>query len=298
MRTPRDAGAPAAPAGISLLMILGVYLLDGAEDVSQATLVGALQRLGYTDHAARQAIARATRKGFLAAERHGRRARMSLTPAGVDLLRDGEQRLFAPEEPRSWDGSWLLVSVRVPESKRDARHRVRKRLGWAGFGSVGNGLWLSPHPESEREVARALAADPAVQVWTFRARHGELGDLDQLVRQAWDIDAMVACYESFIDEMACVEATSPEECFVALTSMLTRWREFRFVDPDLPPELLPKAWLRVRAYRVFHVRRNRWIGPMRQYLASCEPVDTKAPERPASKRPLLVATGRRLPAEG
>ena len=276
MRTPPDAGAPAAPAGISLLMILGVYLLDGAESISQASLVLALRRLGHTGDAARQAIARATRRGLLAAERHGRHAHMSLTPAGVELLRDGQHRLFTFGEPWTWDGRWLLVSVRVPEGRRDARHRLRKRLGWAGFGSLGNGLWLSPHPDSEPEVARILAEDPAVQAWTFLARHGELGDLDQLVRQAWDIDAMVANYESFINHFSRVRARTAEQCFVALTSMLTRWREFPFIDPDLPPELLPRGRLRERAHRVFHERRNRWIGPMRRYLASSEPADANA----------------------
>jgi phenylacetic acid degradation operon negative regulatory protein len=272
MRKRLDVSAPAAPAGIALLMILGVYLLDGPEGVSQATLVLALQRLGYTGHAARQAIARAMRGGTLAAERDGRRARMSLTPAGAELLRDGEQRLFTFGESWSWDGSWLLVSLRVPEAQRDARHRLRKRLGWAGFGSLGNGLWLSPHPDREAAVAHVLADEPAAQAWTFRATHGELGDLDLLVRQAWDIDAMVTNYESFIADFSRVRATTDEECFVALTSMLMRWREFPFVDPDLPPELLPKGWLRARAYRIFHERRNRWIDPMREYLASCEPL--------------------------
>lgn len=276
MRTPPDAEAPAAPAGISLLMILGVYLLDGVESISQASLVLALKRLGYTGDAARQAIARATRRGLLAAERHGRHAHMSLTPAGVELLRDGQHRLFTFGEPWTWDGRWLLVSVRVPEGRRDARHRLRKRLGWAGFGSLGNGLWLSPHPDSEPEVARILAEDPAVQAWTFCARHGELGDLDQLVRQAWDIDAMVANYESFINHFSRVRARTAEQCFVALTSMLTRWREFPFIDPDLPPELLPRGRLRERAHRVFHERHDRWIGPMRRYLASSEPADANA----------------------
>jgi len=47
--------------------------------------------------------------------------------------------------------------MRVPEAQRDVRHRLRKRLGWLGFGSLGNGLWLTPHVDRESELASALA---------------------------------------------------------------------------------------------------------------------------------------------
>lgn len=274
MRIAAGDRVPDAPAGISLLMVLGSYLLDGPASVWQEALVTALQRLGYTRHAGRQAVARATRQGVLVAERHGRRARMVLTPAGLELLREGERRLFAFGEPWTWDGSWLLLSVRVPEAQRDVRHRLRKQLGWAGLGSLGNGMWLTPHLDREAEVAALLAEEPAAQAWTFRARHGELGDLDQLVRQAWDIDRMVTSYEAFIAEFGPMRPATAEGCFVALTSMLTRWRTFPFIDPDLPPALLPKGWLRERAYTLFHERKDRWVEGSRQFVASCEPSDT------------------------
>ena len=181
----------------------------------------------------------------------------------------GGRRLFKFGQPWSWDGNWLLLSMRVPEAQREARHRLRKQLGWAGLGSLGNGIWLTPHLDREPEVAAILAEEPAAQAWTFRARHGELGDADQLVRQAWDIDTMLASYESFIAAFSPLRPTSPGDCFVAYTSMLTRWRAFPFVDPDLPAAVLPKGWLRERAYTLFHDRAERWVGPTRRFVASC-----------------------------
>lgn len=267
---------PDVPAGISLLMILGIYLLDREESIWQEALATALQTLGYTRHAARQSIARAARSGLLATTRTGRRARMSLTAQGTELLRDGEQRIFTFGEPWSWDGSWLLVSLRVPEAQRDVRHRLRKRLGWLGFGSLGNGLWLTPHVDRESDLAAALADEPAAEAWTFRATHGELGDPDELVRAAWDIDAMVSSYESFVAEFGQLRPASPPESFASLIAMLARWRAIPFVDPDLPPELLPKGWLRGRAYSLFHDRHRRWSGPACAYIASLEPAASDA----------------------
>src|SRR5436190_24276685 len=101
---------PDAPAGISLLMVLGTYLLDRQESTWQETLADALQALGYTRHAARQAIARAATAGVLETRRQGRRALVSLTTEGNELLRDGERRIFTFGQPWSWDGSWLLLS--------------------------------------------------------------------------------------------------------------------------------------------------------------------------------------------
>jgi phenylacetic acid degradation operon negative regulatory protein len=270
VRTGISRRPPEAPAGISLLMLLGVYVLERGSTWQEA-LAHALQALGYTRHAARQSIARAIRAGQLETTRQGRRALVSLTPDGIELLRDGERRMFTFGQPWSWDGSWLLVSLRVPEAQREVRHRLRKRLGWMGFGSLGNGLWLSPHVDREGELAAALAQEPAAEVWTFRARHGELGDRDRLVRSAWDIDAMVASYERFVADFGRTSPGSPQDAFTTLISMLVRWRSFPFADPDLPPELLPKGWLRERAHDLFHDRFDRWVGPSRSYVASLEP---------------------------
>jgi phenylacetic acid degradation operon negative regulatory protein len=276
-------GSPSPPAGISLLMVLGMYLLDDppsheqrCEVCWQETLVLSLEHLGYTNHAARQAVARATRRGILAAQRQGRRARMSLTDAGQELLRDGARRLLAFGEPWSWDGCWLLLNLRVPESRRDARQRLRTRLSWAGFGSLGNGLWLSPHLDRERELSSVLSAEPAAQAWTFRARSGEFGDVNQLVRQAWDIDAMITNYDLFIAEFARVQPRTLEECFVSYITLWSRWRLFPFIDPDLPAELFPKGWLRERAYAMFQERCHRWVDPARRFVASLEPGEVAA----------------------
>ena len=58
--------------------MLGEYVLPRPQGVWQETLVAALVSLGYSQQAARQALARSTRDGWLAAERRGRRARMTL----------------------------------------------------------------------------------------------------------------------------------------------------------------------------------------------------------------------------
>ena len=143
-------GAPAARS--VLLTLLGEYVLPAAGNVWQETLIGALETLGHKTPAARRALARSVTAGWLRAERHGRRSRVHLTPATAEMLRAGTERIYSFGDPWTWDGRWLLVVLRVPEERREVRHQVRTRLAWAGFGSLGGGLWISPHVEREREL--------------------------------------------------------------------------------------------------------------------------------------------------
>src|SRR3954469_15018011 len=168
----RSVGAPAARS--VLLTMLGEYVLPASGGAWQETLIGALGTLGHKTHAARQALARSVSAGWLRTERHGRRSRVHLSAETAEMLRSGAARIYSFGEPWEWDGRWLLVVLRVPEERRDVRHRMRTRLAWAGFGSLGGGLWISPHVERERELADAGGGDSGAELASF---HGGLGAL-------------------------------------------------------------------------------------------------------------------------
>ena len=52
--------------------------------------------------------------------------------------------------------------------------------------------------------------------------------------------------------------------------MVHTWRKFPFLDPDLPPELLPARWPRTRAHEVFADRHEAWHAPAQDYFRSLE----------------------------
>ena len=164
----RSVGAPAARS--LLLTVLGEYVLPRRQGVWQETLVAALVTVGYSQQAARQALARSTRDGWLTTERHGRRARLSLSDATGALLQTGAERIYSFGAPWEWDGRWLMVVLRVPEESRAVRHQLRSRLAWAGLGSLGGGIWLTPHVEREAELAAAIAEEPAAGRAVVRGR--------------------------------------------------------------------------------------------------------------------------------
>src|SRR5215210_6038598 len=170
----RSVGAPAARS--ALLTVLGEYVLGMSEGVWQETLIKALGTLGYRTQAARQALARSVTAGWPRAERHGRRPRVRLTDETAAMLSSGAKRSYGFGEPWDWDGRWLLVVLRVPEEHREVRHRMRTRLAWEGFGSIGGGLWISPHVEREAGLREMSGDGPVAELLSFRAELGELGE--------------------------------------------------------------------------------------------------------------------------
>lgn len=246
-----------------LLMLLGQFMLDlEGERVWTHTLVGALGLVGFEEKTARRAFARSQAAGWLAAERVGRRVRWRLTPEGLRILSDGRERLFASGPDRDWDGDWLVLLTTVPERHRELRHRLRSLLGWAGFGSPGPGVWISPHPshaEEARQVLRSLGT--AVQGTLLHSRLDDPAERQRLVAQAWDVSELAARYKVFIDRFAEVEPGSPAEALAERTHLLYEWRRLVLADPGLPPALLPGDWSGEQARRLLLECYARWERP-------------------------------------
>jgi phenylacetic acid degradation operon negative regulatory protein len=256
----RSVGAPAARS--TLLTILGEFLLPRPDGAWQEALIAALNRLGFTPSAARQAVVRSAREGWLEGERVGRRSRMRLTASSATLLRDGARRIYGFGGPVSWDGRWLLVVLRVPEQRRELRHQLTTQLAWAGYGSLGNGLWITPHVDREALIG---AEEPA-QLLSFRAELGALGETQKVIDDAWDLPALREHYETFVDDFAQVRPRGPEATFATQIAIVHAWRRFPFIDPDLPDDLLPRDWPRRRAYELFRDRHERWAPAAQQHF--------------------------------
>lgn len=264
----RSVGPPAARS--MLLTMLGEYVLPVDGGVWQETLISALGTLGYKTQAARQALARSVGGGWLRTERHGRRARMHLTDDTREMLTSGAQRIYGFGEPRGWDGRWLLVVVRVPEQRRDVRHLIRSQLAWAGFGSLGNGLWITPHVDREAEVTELGRGLDVAELLSFRAEFGTIGDPAKVVADAWDLAAVADRYSEFVTGFGRLRAKTPEAAFRAQTELVHTWRKFPFLDPDLPAAMLPARWPRTRAHQVFADRHAEWQAAAQDYFGSLE----------------------------
>jgi phenylacetic acid degradation operon negative regulatory protein len=257
LRRPGPARGPSARA--YLLILLGDYALDQGDAAWTHTVVEALGLVGFEEKAARQALTRSANAGLLTPRRVGRRTRWYLTPAGHDALTAAKNRLFAIGPERDWDGDWLIVLATVPENHRNLRHRLRTSLSWAGFGSLGPGVWLSPHPSHAAEARLVLASlGEQVQATLLHARLDNPEERQRLVNQAWDVAELDRQYGAFLDRFSGVRPRTPEHALVELAHLLYQWRRLLLADPGLPTNLLPPQWSGEQARRLLLERHRRW----------------------------------------
>jgi phenylacetic acid degradation operon negative regulatory protein len=260
----RQAGSGSARS--LLLTVLGEFALPSGEPPWTSALLHVTGGLGVEEKSARQALTRLAADGWIAADRVGRRARWRLTASGRELLAEGAARIYSFGRDReSWDGRWLVLTVTVPETRRELRHQLRTRLTWAGFGSPAPGVWVSPHPAREADakaVVEQLGLDAAA--FSFSGPYAGIGSERTLVEQAWHLGDLAADYEAFLQEFAGQRPLPGDPTLLAQVRLVHQWRKFPMRDPELPSDLLPPSWVGVRAANLFTDLHTTWATPARQ----------------------------------
>lgn len=257
----RSHAAGTASARGLLLTLLGEFVLTEGGRAWTSAVIAVFGRMSIEEKATRQALMRTAAAGWLTAEKSGRRTRWSLTRSASKLLTDGAERIYSfTGAAEHWDGRWLVVSARIPERDRRARHAVGRKLSWAGFGSIAPGLWVSPHVEREAEAILALRDAGITDAHVFAATRLGLADVRQMIRAAWDLAAVEEQYEQFLGSF---RDPSPADVLTRQLELVHAWRKFPAIDPALPRELLPPHWSGLQAAELFADRHQRWSGEAR-----------------------------------
>jgi phenylacetic acid degradation operon negative regulatory protein len=258
---------PAATAGrdtrISQLIftIFGLYARAERNWLSVASVVRLLSDLGVDGQAARNSISRLKRRGVLCSERHEGAAGYSPAGPTLEVLAEGDVRIFERTRAAAEDG-WIVVVFSVPESEREKRHALRTSLTRLGFGTAAPGVWVAPGnlaAETRRTLERRGLAG---YVDLFAGDYLAFGDLRAKVREWWDLDELTTLYADFIGRHRPLldqidgGRTTPAKAFRMYVPMLTEWRRLPYRDPGLPLAFLPADWNGVTAGDLFE-RLNR-----------------------------------------
>ncbi len=244
-----------------LITLLGDFWFGRSTYIPSAALVELMREFGLSDQAARAALSRVQRAGFLDGERDGRRTMYRLSPESLELtLRRGRQILaFTAETPESlpeWNGRWTIVTYALATEQVDERREIRRRLRRFGFGPLQDAVWISPRVTAD-QLRRGFVAVPADTLTIFEDAHlGAEEDLD--VVRVWGLDQIADRYQDILDQVGSAselvrqgESVSPTAALRARTEAMMEWRLMPAVDPNLPPELLPDGWLGWEARRRF-----------------------------------------------
>lgn len=229
-----------------LRTVVGLFLRPIGGWISAADLVALAGDLGIAPAQARTGIARLKQKGLLLAEREGAIG-YRLNPAALPMLQRGDRRIFAMRQMDDTD-PWCLISFSMPESERSVRHQLRRRLHWIGAGVVSPALWICPgHLQGEVEQ---IIDEVDARRWVTLFPAGmpvTSAPLDAAAAEWWDLDALADEHRRFQESLTAL----PAEPFAAYVQLIDRWRTLPYLDPGLPPAMLPADWPGHRSFTEF-----------------------------------------------
>jgi len=256
-----------------ILTLFGLYARAEQNWLSVASVVELMSDLGTAGPLVRKSISRLKQRGLLASQRIGGVPGYSLSPQALDVLAEGDVRIFNRTRAAVQDG-WVLVVFSIPESERDKRHALRTALIRLGFGMVAQGVWIAPRTlghETRHVLERQHLAH---YVDMFVGDHVAFGNLRTKVREWWDLDNLSALYGQFVARYRPVltrftdQTVVPREAFSVYVPMLTDWRRLPYLDPGLPLSLLPAGWNGVTADDIFGQLNAILSAPAREHAMS------------------------------
>jgi phenylacetic acid degradation operon negative regulatory protein len=269
----------AAPSARSLLLtVAGEMLRDREEGVWTTALLRVFAGLGVEDHATRQLLARSAAAGWVTRERAGRGVRWRLADRGRELVVNGVRRseLYLGTGA-SWDGTWLVLYVTLPQHQRTTRKRLYGGLTWLGMGNPTPGVWVTPHAERAEELGELVSAleldDTAFAVVGQVPKIGM--PQDQLVERSWELAELRAHYATFIEQERTAPAPADADgVLLSYLALLSLQQRFMRRDPMLPAELL-SDWVGRDGAALFGRLRAEWAdGAHRRFW---EIADASAP---------------------
>lgn len=238
-------------------MVLGLYMRPAHDTVWSGGLVTLLQELGFSRGAARIALARLVRRELMKRVRHGRLISYALTARAESVLAEGDRRILTLGSASEPPDAWTTLIHQIPDERRLERQRLALRLRFLGFGSLQDGVWISPR-DRRGEVASLLEELDVAGYAVVLAGQRLASATYPLIERVWDLPALAARYRLFAEafggyaESSGRSDVSDMEAFVVRTIMVHLFRGFAFLDPDLPDEFMPDPAARRHAVQIFH----------------------------------------------
>jgi phenylacetic acid degradation operon negative regulatory protein len=252
----------------ALFDVYGDHLRSRGGRARVASLVAMLAPLDITAPAVRTAVSRMVKQGWLQPTRIEGAPAYLLTARAEVRLEEAAARIYRTRTADGWDARWHLVVPNRP-TERASRERLKNGLAFLGYAPVGEGTWVAARPSPELD---ALLDAEGVHAERFAAAH-ETDDAD-LVRRAWDLDAVGRAYERFLADAQGLVGALPvrptdEDAFAIRSQLVHEWRKFLFTDPGLPRALLPERWPGDAAAAFFDTQAARLLPASARFVDHC-----------------------------
>ncbi|RJQ76810.1 PaaX family transcriptional regulator [Pseudonocardiaceae bacterium YIM PH 21723] len=217
-------------------------------------LVALLTEFGFSEGAARVALSRVVRRELLEPVRSGRMISYRITPRLAQLLAEGDERIFQLGRRVPAGTEWTVLWHAIPDDRRTARERLVRRLRFLGFGQLQDGAWLAAR-NREHQVSTVLEElDVAKFAGLMLGRPSQILDAGALISRAWDLAGLDVRYRAFVTEFSAARLAEQDDAGALnlRTRLVHTYREFPFLDPELPTDIAPAPAARADAVRLFH----------------------------------------------
>ena len=178
-------------------------------------------------------------------ERKGKRGviEIKITQAGLKRLKSVIPQY---EKERPWDGNLYLISYDIAEIHHRYRDEFREYLRLIGCAILQESLWVTPY--NPRTLIEKFSSEHELKGTILVSKLGKDGaigeeDLQTLLDRVYHLTDLNKRYDEFIEEVN-KKRKSSFQLSVMYASILQD-------DPQLPFDLLPKAWLGDSAYSVY-----------------------------------------------
>ncbi len=261
---------PTRGDGSLLRTFCGTFLREVGGRITAGELITLFDALGVSGASVRTNLSRLKARGLLVSEvsansgSAGRGRAYRLADEAIAMLERGDRRIYGYRQMRLGD-PWMVVVFSVPEAHRDLRHQLRVRLSWLGCGSMTPGAWIGPGHLVD-ETREVLGEVGLLRYATVLRTETPLvdGDLAEAVARWWDLTALGERYDVFTGEFAPVAERwtrrrgrgTEAEAFADYLRAVDAWRSIPYLDPALPPELLPADWPGRRGVALFAALRE------------------------------------------
>ncbi|MGD6747448.1 PaaX family transcriptional regulator C-terminal domain-containing protein [Streptomyces sp. BH106] len=261
----RDAADVSQPRPQSLLLaFFGNHVLEeGDLCVYSGSIIEVLGRVGVGEQAVRSTLTRMVNRGLLQRRREGRRMHFGLTEQAKQVLYDGGARIWKQGAvDDDWDGTWTLLAFSLPDAWKRQRHELRSRLAWSGFGALYSGLWIAPGQVDVSAVVAELGLAKHVKV--FHGAAGVATDIEEMIRDTWDLESVAARYRAFDSRWSDASAAGADDPLGTRLRLVSEWLDIIRADPRLPAGHLPRDWPARPAQETFHRIAEQTEAPARE----------------------------------
>jgi len=123
---------------------------------------------------------------------------------------------------------------------------------------VQDGTWIAAHDRERAVTALLDELDIGRHAGMLLGRPAAALDFRAFVERVWDLDELAARYRAFVEEYAPYAPTraraglGDRDALLLRTRLIHTFRQFPFLDPELPEDLVPEPEHRLEAVRLFH----------------------------------------------